>query len=472
MFLPLNSNLQPSPSEAPSTEGSQTSGTPLISGTVPTIIRKSLPVPFSKEDLRGFRRHFSILSFVQMRLLGEGDQVFEPRIDPSCSEGPHAPRWTPIKWSYLLGEMDERVTRIWTPLSTTNHPKFPKSAQVTAQISLLQEIFQDPYDYKVFCEEGVLIHAGMIRSKRFDSFVELPITWEEVLTASRSSVEPKMVPFSTMKGKRVPLFKRAGKRPSDPNVLLKLVLAKRIKTLAYMPTKKEVLDLTQDLLPSAPLGNTSVPPDDADTFEVPLADTPLVIGDSSKWKECDLAPKVTTEEIGKPYEEYSGPLELQGVIAKHLVRAMNASHVLARRVDRLDVDLGLTRQSERASQFKVQELEKNNGELLRNQEITYNKKKIANDQALQSAHHAVEEFRSQRLSRGTGGGNAYCLCCFVKTFKEVNPSLAAHYQEFIYPPCWFSSLDINAPLSPVEGEEAEAAPEAQDQLQPQDPPQA
>ncbi|GAA0183047.1 hypothetical protein LIER_30529 [Lithospermum erythrorhizon] len=81
-------------SESPSLEGSQTGGTPIVSGTVPIVIRDPLSVPFSEEKLRGFRRHFSIPSYVQMRLPGEGDQVFEPRIDPSCSEGPHAPGWT------------------------------------------------------------------------------------------------------------------------------------------------------------------------------------------------------------------------------------------------------------------------------------------------------------------------------------------------------------------------------------------
>ncbi|GAA0157587.1 hypothetical protein LIER_14826 [Lithospermum erythrorhizon] len=134
-------------------------------------------------------------------------------------------------------------------------------------------------------------------------------------------------------------------------------------------------------------------------------DTPIVHASSSKGQESDSAPKVTSgysetyldvpyilpggyevtnksklgkaldsrathplllEEIGKPYVEYSDPLELQGVIAKHLVRAMNASHVLARRVDRLDVDLCLSPENERASQFKVQELEKEIDDLLWN----------------------------------------------------------------------------------------------------------
>ncbi|GAA0171997.1 hypothetical protein LIER_41259 [Lithospermum erythrorhizon] len=64
--------------------------------------------------------------------------------------------------------MGERVPRIWTPLSKAKLPKFTKSAQVKAQIALLQGVFPESWDYKVFCEEGVLIHASIIRSKEFD----------------------------------------------------------------------------------------------------------------------------------------------------------------------------------------------------------------------------------------------------------------------------------------------------------------
>ncbi|GAA0172775.1 hypothetical protein LIER_26531 [Lithospermum erythrorhizon] len=45
-------------------------------------------------DLRNVRQHFFIPSSVEMRLLGDGDRVFEPALDPSCSEGALAPGWT------------------------------------------------------------------------------------------------------------------------------------------------------------------------------------------------------------------------------------------------------------------------------------------------------------------------------------------------------------------------------------------
>ncbi|GAA0159741.1 hypothetical protein LIER_16449 [Lithospermum erythrorhizon] len=137
-----------------------------------------------------------------------------------------------------------------------------------------------------------------------------------------------------MKGKRIPLFKRGGvvtktapetsapasagsfstalgKRPSDPTAPPKTVLTKRTKKLKLGMAEKSKLGMALDAL---------------------RATRPLLL-----------------EGIGKPDEEFIHPLELEGVIAKHLVKAMNTSHVLARRVDHLDVDLGLSRVGERAS---------------------------------------------------------------------------------------------------------------------------
>ncbi|GAA0146870.1 hypothetical protein LIER_06718 [Lithospermum erythrorhizon] len=64
------------------------------SGDPPTIIRDSLPVAFSKEDLINFKQYFSIPPFVEVRLPLEGEQVFESPIDPSQSESALAMRWT------------------------------------------------------------------------------------------------------------------------------------------------------------------------------------------------------------------------------------------------------------------------------------------------------------------------------------------------------------------------------------------
>ncbi|GAA0163401.1 hypothetical protein LIER_43640 [Lithospermum erythrorhizon] len=175
-----------------------------------------------------------------------------------------------------------------------------------------------------------------------------------------------------MKGKRIPLFKRAS-----------VVTKTAPETSAPASTGGSSTDL-------APPGGTNV-------FEAPFVDTPIMSGGSSNGKESDSAPKVTVgysatylnlpntlpggyklteksklgtalvafpatrplllEGIGKPYEEYIDPLELQGVISKHFVRG------------------------ERASQFNVL-LEKENEDLLRNQKTTYNEKKVATEQPL------------------------------------------------------------------------------------------
>ncbi|GAA0152935.1 hypothetical protein LIER_11293 [Lithospermum erythrorhizon] len=159
----------------------------------------------------------------------------------------------------------------------------------------------------------------------------------------------------------------------------------------------------------------------------------------------------------KSYDDYNDPFEIQGSIAKHLIKAMNASHVMARRLDRLDEELGVSRETERTSQFRVDQAA-NEAE----------QKALV---AQESASKAVDEYRaSEAYHEELGEEMAYCLCHFVKTFKDINPSLATHYQEFIsgYPSHCFFSLDIKAPLSPMEGEESEA----QGQAQAQDPPQA
>ncbi|GAA0183322.1 hypothetical protein LIER_30750 [Lithospermum erythrorhizon] len=187
---------------------------------------------------------------------------------------------------------------------------------------------------------------------------------------------------------------------------------------------------------------------------------------------------------------------------------MNASHVMARRLDSLDEDLGISRENERASQFKnekkaateqalakiakCKDLEALNVKLegekfdlslkLPRQQLSLSQEtKRANEAeqkaqvAQESATKANEEYRaSEAFHDELGEETTYCLCRFVKTFKDINPSLVTHYQEFIngYPSHWFSSLDIEAPLSPMEGKENEAIPEAQGHPQAQDPPQS
>ncbi|GAA0183323.1 hypothetical protein LIER_30751 [Lithospermum erythrorhizon] len=245
------------------------------------------------------------------------------------------------KWCYVLGGMDARVPRVWTPLSKANCPKFAKSAQVKAQIALLQGIFQGPLDYKVFWEEGILVHAGIICSKEFDSSVEPPITWgitfftsffaHSLLTKSSvlhydreaRSQRAKVVTKTPESASALAggLATALGKTPLVPATPSKPVFVKRSKTLDHKPPRKEVLDLTHETLPSTP-------PHDTIASEVPLADTPLVRASSSKEKESDSAPKVTVGHsanyLGLPYI-LPGSLEVTG--ESRLGKALDAFRV-------------------------------------------------------------------------------------------------------------------------------------------------
>ncbi|GAA0171693.1 hypothetical protein LIER_25667 [Lithospermum erythrorhizon] len=59
-------------------------------GDILTVICDSLPVAFFDEDLVNFRQYFTIPSTVEMRIPVEGEQIFEPLVDPSNRDGPLA----------------------------------------------------------------------------------------------------------------------------------------------------------------------------------------------------------------------------------------------------------------------------------------------------------------------------------------------------------------------------------------------
>ncbi|GAA0186524.1 hypothetical protein LIER_33812 [Lithospermum erythrorhizon] len=92
----LNPSSTPSSTPAPphvhradaSQTGASAGNTGDLPPAVPTVVRDSLPVPFSSEDLENVRQYFSVPHSVEMRLPVEGDMVFEPRVDPSQTECP------------------------------------------------------------------------------------------------------------------------------------------------------------------------------------------------------------------------------------------------------------------------------------------------------------------------------------------------------------------------------------------------
>ncbi|GAA0159501.1 hypothetical protein LIER_38882 [Lithospermum erythrorhizon] len=85
-------------------------------------------------------------------------------------------RWH-SKWCFMRGGMGDEVPKKWTSLEEAKHPKFMKTALIKAHIATLKRLFNKPLHYKVFCEQGVLVHAGLIRSKEFDQAVVPPVDW-------------------------------------------------------------------------------------------------------------------------------------------------------------------------------------------------------------------------------------------------------------------------------------------------------
>ncbi|GAA0146339.1 hypothetical protein LIER_06321 [Lithospermum erythrorhizon] len=85
-------------------------------------------------------------------------------------------RWH-TKWWYMRGGMSDAVPKKWTSLAEALCPNFKKTALVHDQIATLKWLFVNPYYYKIFCEEGILIQEGLIRSKEFDQTVANPVSW-------------------------------------------------------------------------------------------------------------------------------------------------------------------------------------------------------------------------------------------------------------------------------------------------------
>ncbi|GAA0165093.1 hypothetical protein LIER_20582 [Lithospermum erythrorhizon] len=94
--------------------------------------------------------------------------------------------------------MDETIPTNWVPCM---RPKDPKRRSPLSWLKLnlrpLRRVFDQTFHYKVFCEEGVIIHAGLIRSKEYDPNMKTPVSWD-----------PCDVSFSTMVGELQPMFQK------------------------------------------------------------------------------------------------------------------------------------------------------------------------------------------------------------------------------------------------------------------------
>ncbi|GAA0174130.1 hypothetical protein LIER_27583 [Lithospermum erythrorhizon] len=71
---------------------------------------------------------------------------------------------------------------------------------------------------------------------------------------------------------------------------------------------------------------------------------------------------------------------------------------------------------------------------------------------------AIYDYQCSEDFRNEAGKEAgYCPCHITKTYKEVNPSIVANYEEFIqgYDPEWFAHLNLSAPFTPTSKDEEE-----------------
>ncbi|GAA0173112.1 hypothetical protein LIER_26797 [Lithospermum erythrorhizon] len=243
------------------------------------------------------------------------------------------------------------------------------------------------------------------------------------------------------------------------------------------------------------------------------------------------------------YDEAENPLEVQAIVARHLIRALNASYSLATRSQALENsfqdrvqevskrDEGLKKENASLHSENVGLKTENAGlkseiEQLKARLLTLQREKEVQEQCIQmgerydALNHRFtslegeteyvkeQQKRAQRISElsrkradealqklkevedsvplkveeacrlrekeairqyhfsedfrnEAGRDAAYCLCCFIRTYKDSNPLIVENYKDFIagYDADWFTSCDLDAPLTPEEEEDEEAVPQ-------------
>ncbi|GAA0148732.1 hypothetical protein LIER_08094 [Lithospermum erythrorhizon] len=171
--------------------------------------------------------------------------------------------------------------------------------------------------------------------------------------------------------------------------------------------------------------------------------------DSTLWKKRDAfrtTRPLFLKRLGKDFEEFRDPLEIHGSIMKHdalkesFTKLEGDNFDLSSKVNKLQ--LFLDRATKRAN--KAEEKAK------ATQETT-------NAVTAQRVPEGIKSFKgSDEYALKDGKEAAYCLCHFEKSYRDVCSTIVDHYQSFIqqYPGDWFFDVDISAPLSPAEGDEA------------------
>ncbi|GAA0148201.1 hypothetical protein LIER_07714 [Lithospermum erythrorhizon] len=153
------------------------------------------------------------------------------------------------------------------------------------------------------------------------------VSQDTVVTTSHPTVAPQ--PCSS-----------SGKRPAAETC--PYLFSKRHKSISHKRPRFEILDLIEDPL-------ISIPPE----WEVPRESSSLnpSISRLLPEEDVDSAPKL--EQIRKDYDAIRDPLEIHGAVARHLIKALNASHALACRTDLLGDARAEACEKERALQFQV-----------------------------------------------------------------------------------------------------------------------
>ncbi|GAA0149536.1 hypothetical protein LIER_08686 [Lithospermum erythrorhizon] len=192
------------------------------------------------------------------------------------------------------------------------------------------------------------------------------------------------------------------------------LFSKRQKSISHKLPVSEILDLTEDppfsTLPDQevpressslnPSTLESLPEEGADSvpkakigYSANFLELPYTLPggfqiteDSSLWKKSDAfraSRNLLLERIRKDYDSNRDPLEVHYVVAYHLIRAMNASYVIAYRADLLDDGREEeASKKERAAELRVKELEEENERLKSASQIALKEKKEATAQTL------------------------------------------------------------------------------------------
>ncbi|GAA0161006.1 hypothetical protein LIER_17425 [Lithospermum erythrorhizon] len=241
--------------------------------------------------------------------------------------------------------------------------------------------------------------------------------------------------------------------------------------------RKEQLDDSTNLNPST---SNSLPNEGSDSapraktgYSANYLDLPYTLpGDfqvtenSTLWKKADSfrpSRPLILQRIVKDYKSILDPLEVHGALALHLIKAMNASYALACRADLLDdarQEAAIKEKKEETSQAMV-EIKKHDAlqtrfTRLEVEHFDISRKlgrlQLVHNQTTKKVQKAIFDYqRSAEFRLEADKEAAYCLCCFTKTYRDVNPSIIANYEDFIqeYPEEWFAPLDLSGPLTPI-----------------------